>query len=414
MSGDITRSSRVICMPCSESAYTEAIQNAAAFRAVVDATYHAMPELFPPGMEHGYLMKDVRHSVKLDLATRRIEVNHVAYTIRPSFAMPYMTGRTAEVEKALFLRRFSVPFWALEYVFGANPMHWYRMEQQLGRLSLVGTTVRDPALLPENLAADEKHTRLLGEKVYVATTVAGECILGARIAPNAGDVALTKAYGQYKEEAADIKPDYAPVTVNTDGWAATMNAWKANYANIVTILCFLHVFIKLRDSGKKKFKEAFEAIATKLWHAYEATNKRSFSQRVRRLVEEASKRNTPDSMMQTLQRLQARLPQYSVAYDYEGAHRTSNMLDRLMQFMDRHFFAMRYFHGTFDAAELSIRGWSLIYNFAPSCPATRKKYNGLASPAERLNRFRYSDVWLENLLISGSLQARYGPPPNPL
>ena len=66
---------------------------------------------------------------------------------------------------------------------------------------------------------------------------------------------------------------------------------KAHYAHIVTILCFLHVFIKLRDGGKRKCKEVFEAIATKLWEAYDATNKRSFSQRVRRLVEEASTRN---------------------------------------------------------------------------------------------------------------------------
>ena len=155
-----------------------------------------MPELFPPGMENGSLMNDGRHATKLDLDTRRIAVNNVAYTIRPSCAMPYMTGRTAEVENALFLRRFSVPFWALGYVCGANPMHWYRMEQQLGHLSLVGTTVRDPALLPENLAADEKHTRLLGDTVSIAPPVAEECILGASIAPNAGDVALTKAYGQ--------------------------------------------------------------------------------------------------------------------------------------------------------------------------------------------------------------------------
>ncbi|MEE9149599.1 MAG: hypothetical protein V3U27_19640, partial [Candidatus Tectomicrobia bacterium] len=131
-------------MPCSEPVYTDSIQSAEEFRTVVDTAYHAMPELFPSGMADGYLMKDKRHSAKLDLDTRRIEVKNVAYTIRPSFAMPYMTGRTAEVEKALFLRRFSVPFWALEYVFGANAMHWYRMEQQLGHLSLVGTTVRDP------------------------------------------------------------------------------------------------------------------------------------------------------------------------------------------------------------------------------------------------------------------------------
>ncbi len=414
MSEHVNRSSRVICIPCSEPIYTESVKSVAEFRAVVDSAYHAMPELFPSGMENGYRMKDKRHSAKLDLDTRRIEVNNVAYTLRPSFAMPYMTGRTIEVEKALFLRRFSVPFWALEYVFGANAMYWYRMEQQLGHLSLVGTTVSDPTLLPENLVADEKHTRLLGDKVYVATTVAEECILGASVASNAGDVALTKAYGQFKEEAAEVDPDYAPTTVNTDGWSSTINAWKVNYPKIVCILCFLHVFIKLRNGGKKKFKETFEAIATKLWHAYEATNKRSFSQRVRRLVEEASHLKVPESMMKTLHTLKSRLPQYAVAYDHEGAHRTSNMLDRLMQFMDRHLFAMRYFHGKPGAAELSIRGWALIYNFAPSCPRTRKKYNGLASPAERLNGSRYSDIWLENLLISGSLQARYGAPPNPL
>jgi hypothetical protein len=32
--------------------------------------------------------------------------------------MPYMTGRVEDVEKPLFLRKFSVPFWALEWVFG--------------------------------------------------------------------------------------------------------------------------------------------------------------------------------------------------------------------------------------------------------------------------------------------------------
>ena len=92
------------------------------------------------------------------------------------------------------------------------------MEQQLGHLSLVGTTVRDPTLLPENLAADETHPRLLGEKVYIATTVAEECLLGASIALNVGDVALTKAYGQFKEEAADVNPDYALGCLKMSFW----------------------------------------------------------------------------------------------------------------------------------------------------------------------------------------------------
>lgn len=73
--------------------------------------------------------------------------------------MPYLTGRTNEVEKVLFLCRFGVPLWALVYVFGRNEMYWYRAYIFLGCNSIVGTTVKNPARLPKHLLADEKHTR---------------------------------------------------------------------------------------------------------------------------------------------------------------------------------------------------------------------------------------------------------------
>lgn len=47
------------------------------------------------------------------------------YTIASSDVLPYMVGLTDEVEKALFLRRFGVPFWALSYVFGRDDAYWY-------------------------------------------------------------------------------------------------------------------------------------------------------------------------------------------------------------------------------------------------------------------------------------------------
>jgi len=62
--------------------------------------------------------------------------------------MPYMTGITDETKKALFMRKFNVPFWALSYVFGKDPMYWYRIEQSLGQNSIVGTTIRNPADIP--------------------------------------------------------------------------------------------------------------------------------------------------------------------------------------------------------------------------------------------------------------------------
>ena len=65
-------------------------------------------------------------------------------------------------------------------------------------------------------------------------------------------------------------------------------------------------------------------------------------------------------------------------------------------------------------AELNIRGWALIYNFAPSNPLTIKKHNGFRSQAERLNKFRYYDNCLKNLLISAPSGGYRSPPLNPL
>ncbi|AOY57515.1 conserved uncharacterized protein [Desulfococcus multivorans] len=123
-------------------------------------------ELFSDGIKNGYRLKEIRYPKKSQMPTRRIIVDSAAYTVRPSFVMPYHTAFTSEVEKALFLRKFDVPFWALTHVFGRDPMYWHRMEQNLGRNSIVGTTIKDPDLLPDHIVADEKYSRLKGEKRF--------------------------------------------------------------------------------------------------------------------------------------------------------------------------------------------------------------------------------------------------------
>ena len=171
-------------------------------------------------MVNGYTMKDIRHSKKLSLKIRRISCGKINYTIHPSFIMPYCTDYTIDAEKVLFLRKFDVPYWALEHVFGKNAMHWYRMENSLGRFSLVGTTVKNKTLIPQHLAGDEKHTKICGEKTYIATTVADECILGCEISKDAGTVSLEKSYKVFKDEVLAIDENYTPETINLDGWNA--------------------------------------------------------------------------------------------------------------------------------------------------------------------------------------------------
>jgi hypothetical protein len=408
------RNNRTICLPFTQEDYRASVVDPVIFRKRIDERIAQYPELFPPEIAKGYRMKDIYPSKKQGIPLRRIKISGTSYTIHPSFVTLYLSGITDEVEKALFLRKFSVPHWALSYVFGKDPMYWYRLEQSLGRNSIVGTTVRNPVDMPRHLAADEKHTWILGNKVYVATTVGSECILGASIAKDAGEDALKDAYGVFKNEAQCLKPGYSPDTVNMDGWKATQKAWSFLFSSVVIIYCFLHVFIKIRDRAKKKYKDFFFTAASKLWECYRAENKLQFSQRIRRLAEWCRKENVPAVISGPINKLRQNIKAYKVVYDHPQAHRTSNMLDRLMQRMDRHLFSTQYFHGSLPAAELSIRGWALIQNFAPSNPQTVKKHNGFISPAERLNRFRYHANWLHNFLISASLGGYRTPPQNPI
>ncbi len=411
----VPRQNRTICIYFCQALYDLTIECSIKFRQIIDRAIEKYPELFPPEITSGYKMKEVRFSKKLNLKIRRIVISGISYTIRPSFAMPHMTGFVQDVEKALFLRKFAVPFWALSYCYGKNPMYWYRLELSLGRNSLLGTTIKSADELPQHLTADEKHTRLLGNKTYIATTAGNDCVLGVNVAESASKEKLEDAYGVFKKEAECINPEYRPDTVNTDGWLPTQNAWKKLFPKIVVLACFLHIFIGIRDRSRKKYKEPFMEVATRMWECFKAESKSSFSQRVRRLSEwcQDIKNEIPSVISDKIQKLQANLPQFSRTYDFPGAHRTSNMVDRLMQRMDRHLFSTQYFHGTLKSANLSIRAWALIQNFAPLNPWTVKQKCHVSS-FERVNGFQYHENWLQNLLIAASLGGYREGPPNPL
>ena len=405
----ISRQNRTICLPIPKEVYSEQIMDASQFRTIIDAFVIQHPELFPHEIKEGYQMKDLKKSKKLSVVIRRIEIQGVSFSIRPSFVLPYMTGFSSDVEGALFFRKFDVPFWALSSFFGKYPMYWYRIEQSFGRNSLVGTTIKTTENLPQHLSADEKHSKIGREKAYIATTVGSQCILGTSVTTSVSEEALTDAYGVFQKEAQTLLPDYTPKTVNLDGWQPTHLTWKTIFPLVSIIQCFLHIFIKMRDRGKKKHKTLFEETATKLWNCYDAETKTSFVQRVRRLHEWSIQEQLPSVFSKPIDKLRKQIGRFKIAYDFPQSHRTSNMLDRLMQRMDRHLFANQYFHGTFESAELNIRGWALLYNFAPSNPYIVKKYQGLQSPAERVNGFRYHDSWLQNLLVSASLGGNYPP-----
>jgi hypothetical protein len=312
-----------------------------------------------------------------------------------------MTAWADDAAGPLFLRSFGVPFWALAQVFGKDPQFWYRLEVGLGRHSLVGTTVRH-APIPKHLVADEHHQTRDGVKNYIATTVGAGCCLGGALAKTADADDLTAAYGVFKEEAQNAQPGYRPETVNTDGWAATRQAWRALFPLVVLLRCFLHGWLNIRARAKH-LGELFRALGEKVWHAYHAPQRRSFAQRLRRLNEWASRHVQAAWVLEQVQKLCGRAGEYGQAYHHPGGQRTSNMLDRVMRAMNRYFDDGQHLHGSEAACVRHCRAWALLHNFRPWHPAVARANGGHESPAVRLNQYRYHDHWLQNLLVCASL-----------
>ena len=204
-----SRGHKHICVPfTNEAQYHTCIEDVVQYRRYLTQVSRQHPELFPQAWAQGYSFHDCYRSRKQGVTLRRIKLRASAevFTLRPSFLLPYCIARTEEVEKALYLRQWGVPFDALAYVFGRNAMFWYRAWVSLGCPNLVGTTVKQADSMPQDVVADEKITWVGGKEVVVPTTVGGGCVLGISVAPQETSESLQAAYGEFKTEATPVFP----------------------------------------------------------------------------------------------------------------------------------------------------------------------------------------------------------------
>jgi hypothetical protein len=402
----VSKVSKRIVLAIDLERYKEIVKEPEAFRGWIDENIARYPELFPSEITGGYDLHSTIASQKLSgMTLRRIRMKGTqkVFTIAPSGVMPYMTSYTDDVEKALFLLRFGVPYWALTYVFGKNDMFWFRQFCHFGRYQIVATTVKDMEKLPRDLLADEKHIYINGEKAYIATTVGSDCILGASISLSADEEGLTEAYGHFQEEVCHVDPNYEPESVNIDGWTATRKAWLSLFPLIAIIQCFLHAFLKIRNCCKKRFKEIYPEIAQRVWGVYKAVDATSFLSEIVSLQSWAEEKlQGTGSALQSIQKLCLKADQFVLAFEHPNAYRTSNMIDRHMLPMDRWLFHTQSFHGHLSSAEKAVRAWAIFHSFWEYSPRAniRKKFK---SPAHKINGFVYHDNWLHNMLISTSI-----------
>lgn len=402
------RGAKQIVIPMTRSQYDASWHDPKRLRALVAESARMAPELFPAGFDRGYCFHGFgRTSRKLPgLKLRKIiTAQGVSYWLRPSFIAGYMTGTVDELAYPLLLAAHGVPAWLLKIGFGHSEMYWHRVVERLGHSSLVGTTIREAARLPTHLAADEHHADWAGQKGYVATTVGGGCLLGVALTSAADDAHLREAYGVFAAEARDVTPGYAPETVNTDGWAATRNAFQTLFPRITVVLCFLHGFLKVRDRCRKAHD-----LHRRVWDVYRAATAEEFRRLMTELQRWCATQTWTAPVREMLTKLWARTESYAVAYAHPGCHRTSNAVDRPMNRLCRLMYAGRGLHGHQGSSESRLRGWALLANFRPYAPRG-KVPRAFDSPAHRLNGKRYHEHWLHNLMASTSLMGFRNPKP---
>jgi hypothetical protein len=397
-----SRGSKHICVPFeTEAQYQECVADVAQYRAYLTTLLAQHPELFPQAMGQGYTFHDCYRSRKQGVGLRRIKLkaSKAVFTLRPSFVLPYLSARTGEVEKALFLRQWGVPFAALAYVFGRDAMFWYRTWLRFGRPNLVGTTVKRADRMPQDLVADEKITWLAGEEVVVPTTVGGACVVGISVATEATSESLQEAYGEFVAETRAIFPEYQARSVCTDGFQATREAWHRLWPHLTLVLCFLHSILKIQERCRGVLRRH---VLDRAWRVYQGATKAQFSQRLRRLAEWA--RTTLDgTVAEMVGKMAHHRADFTPAYDCPAAARTTNAVDRLHNHLDRSLYAMRYCHGQRASARVAVRAWAMQWNFHPYGPRLRRAQPSRSSPFDDLNGFHYHPNWLHNLLIASSM-----------
>jgi hypothetical protein len=390
-----------------ESQYAHLVATPERFRSALDACFARWPELFPKDFAFGYRLHGAYCCRRVGVTIRRIKLRSTGqvFQVRPSFLMPYAVARVDEIEKGLYLRLWGVSFSGIASVLGRNETFWYRAFLALGRPSLVGALVHSTDALPKDVVADEKHTWIGGAKAYVAVTATGGVVLGAELVDSRQAASLADGYRTFVNEARDIERTYEPETVCLDGYESSWQAWTRVCPGTTLVLCFLHSVLKMILRCPKD-RELRRLLVDRLWHVYAAERRAAFSQRLRRLREWGEGNLPDDRVRETLVRICSKGPRLVAGYVSEAGHRTTNGVDRVMDYLDRVLYAMRYLHGTRERGRLAIRAQAALWNFHPYGARTRRADPSRRSPFHDFTGFEYHANWLQNFLIASSMAGR--------
>jgi hypothetical protein len=403
------RGDNIIRLPIDKTTYEELSLDTVKFRAKLSELISVHPEIFPTEISLGYEFHDKRTSKKQAFTHRRIRLRDGRiYGLYSHSWLPYMSADTSSSWYPLLLMYYGIPTWLIVLGFQKDEMHWYRKFKHFGRFNLVGSTIKNPEKIPQDVAVDEKFTWLRGTQIYVAMVGGLNCLLGICLSQHSDEESLKEAYGVFKEEALLLSPNYQLLSFVSDGWSATSNAMKCLFKQAIWTLCFLHSVIKIRSIAAKEPQK--QVLFDKVWQVYQQENATDFIIKMEELKQWSDTNIEKKTVLEQINKMYSKTSLFTQSYHRENALRTSNMIDRPMKVMDRFLFCHQYFHGHLASAQWMVRAFAIVYNFVPFAPRTRRDNpNYFTSRMANINGFQYQENWLDNLMVAASCNGKLTP-----
>jgi hypothetical protein len=217
---------------------------------------------------------------------------------------------------------------------------------------------------PSHILEDEKFASENGTKTYIPAIVQGEysLIWWIDYVPNVDAQTLKDSFGKYLHQVEPLNA--LPKASTQDGWKAALSALSQLCKGIVLQQCHRHLqekFSRLlatfRKTQHQLTQEEEKTYKDAHWNLLKAPDKRSFSQRLRRLKERLS-----DPFFHALwDRLKDKRDSI-LAYLKDSAIATVTTLqDQLFRFLDRKLFMMGAFREE-TAAYNTVNAWAIARN----------------------------------------------------
>jgi hypothetical protein len=297
-----------------------------------------------------------------------------------------------------------------------QPAWIWSLVQWLGNLLPVFLLLMRMGLTPpQHLLSDEKFAVLNGEKIYLFLVSEQELIWHGKWMSSVDEDSFTQTIEAFcvgMDEAAvatghlEGEEQYVPMTVTTDGWVASQNAWVETVSSILLIECKLHgnkrVSFSLDEyvkANRNLASERIQQVKNDLESILNAPSLAAFSQRIRRNL---VRYHDEPILLKRLNILKEKRFRFTNALKFEQASAYSAPLDRSMRFLDEKLEVSGQFRAE-HAIDPMLNAWAIVNNLRSFLPGAQKAGQSLA-------QFFGAKIkgipWMEvlNLCTVGSLQ----------